>query len=76
MHNPSLRQQPRHESAPPIPLKQDGSILDWLERTGRLISRDEPEEDYLKEEAELVELMGGEDDSDYEADEEDSADLE
>lgn len=63
LHNPSLRQFPRHEAAEVIPLGQETSILDWLRSNGRLIPRDDDERDYSDEEEEIAELMGGEDGS-------------
>ncbi|MDF0553034.1 DUF3134 domain-containing protein [Kamptonema sp. UHCC 0994] len=65
MYNPSLRQIPRHEPAEVIPLKQESSLLEWLEATGRLLARDNQEPDYvLDAEPEITDLMGG-DDSPY-----------
>lgn len=66
MYNPSLRQSPRHEPAEVIPLKQESSLLDWLEATGRLLARDaqDPDDYLLDEEPEISDLMGG-DDSPY-----------
>jgi len=60
MYNPSLRQIPRHLPAEVIPLKQQSSLLDWLESTNRLLARDVQEPDYLHEE-EISELMAVED---------------
>ncbi|MCU0544937.1 MAG: DUF3134 domain-containing protein [Oscillatoriaceae cyanobacterium Prado104] len=60
MYNPSLRQIPRHLPAEVIPLKQQSSLLDWLESTNRLLARDSQEPDYLHEE-EISELMAVED---------------
>lgn len=60
MYNPSLRQIPRHLPAEVIPLKQQSSLLDWLESTNRLLARDAQEPDYLHEE-EISELMAVED---------------
>ena len=48
MYNPSLRQIPRHLPADVIPLKQQSSLLDWLESNNRLLARDVQEPDYLK----------------------------
>ncbi|MEG4866268.1 MULTISPECIES: DUF3134 domain-containing protein [unclassified Microcoleus] len=56
MYNPSLRQIPRHLPADVIPLKQESSLLDWLESNNRLLARDVQEPDYLNEE-EFPELM-------------------
>jgi hypothetical protein len=60
MYNPSLRQIPRHLPADVIPLKQQASLLDWLESNNRLIARDVQEPDYLHEE-EISELMAVDD---------------
>ncbi|MEG3976913.1 DUF3134 domain-containing protein [Microcoleus sp. herbarium8] len=56
MYNPSLRQIPRHLPADVIPLKQESSLLDWLESQNRLLARDVQEPNYLNEE-EFPELM-------------------
>jgi len=60
MYNPSLRQIPRHLPADVIPLKQQASLLDWLESNNRLLARDVQEPDYLHEE-EISELMAVDD---------------
>lgn len=66
MKNPALHQEARYEPASVIPLKQDLSLLDWLESNGRLIPREEQEATETdEEEEELAELMEGES-SDYE----------
>jgi hypothetical protein len=61
MNNPSLRQEPRYEPATVIPLKQDTSLLDWLEQNNRLMPRESLEsenEKYLEEDEEIAQLMG------------------
>lgn len=61
MNNPSLRQEPRYEPATVIPLKQDTSLLDWLEANKRLMPRESAEsenEKYLQEDEEIAQLMG------------------
>lgn len=61
MNNPSLRQEPRYEPATVIPLKQDTSLLDWLEANNRLMPRESLEsenEKYLEEDEEIAQLMG------------------
>ncbi len=72
MYNPSLREEPRHLPAEVIPLKQESSILDWLESTGRLIARDVHDPDsYLDDEdVEISELMSG-DEVTYDLDDDD-----
>ena len=63
-YNPSLREEPREQRAAVIPVKQESSILDWLENTGRLLARDNAESDYLEDEGEeLSDLMAGDDNS-------------
>ncbi len=61
MDNPSLSQEPRYEPATVIPLKQDISLLDWLEQNNRLMPRESLEsenEKYLEEDEEIARLMG------------------
>lgn len=66
MKNPALHQEPRYEPATVIPLKQDLSLLDWLDQSGRLIPREGEEvEETDEEEEELSDLIDAED-SDYE----------
>lgn len=66
MKNPALRKEKRYEPAPVIPLKQDGSLLDWLEANNRIIYREEREDKIinldLSEEEEISDLIEGEDD--------------
>ena len=73
MKNPALRQEPRYEPAPVIPLKQDGSLLGWLEAQDRIIFREEKiTEPQLQEDEEISELIEGEEieyDRDYDDDE-------
>jgi hypothetical protein len=73
MNNPALHEVPRNQPAAPIPLQRDASILDWLEGTGRLLSREVVELDFLTEEEEINELMSGDDNSfDIDDDDDDS----
>ncbi len=74
MYNPSLREEPRDQLAEVIPLKQETSLLDWLETNGRLLARDIVEDHgYLDEEEEISELMGV-DDASYDDDDDDLSD--
>ncbi|MGI0481942.1 DUF3134 domain-containing protein [Geminocystis sp. CENA526] len=85
MKNPALRKEKRYEPAPVIPLKQDGSLLDWLEANNRIIYREEKEDKImavdLSEEEEISDLIEGEDDDfdtdldDLDADLDDDSDL-
>lgn len=68
MYNPSLREEPRNQPAEVIPLKQEFSLLDWLENTGRLIAREAHEPDgFLDDEEEIDALIV--DESTYDLDE-------
>jgi len=73
MNNPSLRQEPRFEPAVVIPLVGEGSLLDWLQASGRLIPRDIEEEGFDTEDEEISDLMDG-DDRDYTPSEEQASD--
>lgn len=76
MRNPALHEQLRSQPAAVIPVQRNASILDWLESTGRLLSRETGESGFLEEEEEINELMAGEDNSfDLDDDDDDSLDL-
>ena len=71
MYNPSLREEPRDQRISIISSRQEPSILDWLESSGRLLARDNQERELSgegEEIEEINELMAG-DDGDYLADE-------
>ncbi len=70
MYNPSLREEPRDQLAEVIPVKQETSLLDWLETNNRLVARDVEDDHYLDDEEEITELMGV-DDSSYDDDDDD-----
>jgi NAD/NADP transhydrogenase alpha subunit len=70
MHNPSLREEPRHKPAPTVSTQQQVSILDWLNSTGRLIARESDSYEYEDNIEELQELMVG-DDGGYDDDDDD-----
>lgn len=72
MYNPSLREEPREQLAEVIPLKQETSLLDWLETNNRLIARDTNEDDFLDDDEEITDLMGADNDQ---YDDDDSDDL-
>ncbi len=62
MINTSLREEPRHQRAAVIPSKNETSLLDWLESSGRLIARDNHEPDYSDgNDEEISDLMSGDD---------------
>ncbi|KOR34219.1 hypothetical protein AM228_25340 [Planktothricoides sp. SR001] len=70
MNNPSLTQTPRYQIADVIPLEYETSILDWLERSGRLMDRtSETDESLLDSEEEIAELI--ENDGKYDDDDDD-----
>lgn len=70
MVNSPLREQPRKQRATVIRSRQESSLLDWLETSGRLIARDPQELEYLEAEEEISELMSVEDVT-YDIEEED-----
>jgi hypothetical protein len=72
MHNPSLREEPRNKPAPTMSTRQQVSILDWLNSTGRLIARESDSFEYEDNVEELQELMVG-DDGSYDDDDDDAA---
>jgi hypothetical protein len=61
MYNNSLREEPREQLADVIPVKQETSLLDWLEANNRLIARDVQDESFLDDEEEIAGLMDVED---------------
>jgi Protein of unknown function (DUF3134) len=72
MFNSPLREQPRHQRASVIPLKQESSLLDWLKSSGRLIARDKHESDFPGgDEEEIESLMSGDDGIEYDLDDDD-----
>jgi hypothetical protein len=70
MYNPSLREEPREQLADVIPVKQETSLLDWLETNDRLLARESLEDTFPDDEEEISELMGV-DDSTYDDDDDD-----
>lgn len=76
MYNPSLTQETRYEPAKVIPLKQEFSLLDWLEANGRLIARDDGTEKALPDSDEEISDLMDNDDADYDDDDDDDEDLE
>ncbi|AFZ28631.1 DUF3134 domain-containing protein [Gloeocapsa sp. BRSZ] len=70
MRNSALREEPRDQPAGVIPLKNESSLLDWLESSGRLIARDNQEPNYLDDEEEIAGLMDP-DDMSYDLDDDD-----
>lgn len=72
MLNSPLREEPRNRRTPVIPLKQESSLLDWLQTNGRLIARDVHEPDYSDEEEEISEFLSTDDGiSDFDYDDDD-----
>ncbi|MBD0362887.1 MAG: DUF3134 domain-containing protein [Coleofasciculus sp. C3-bin4] len=75
MYNPSLREEPREQLAEVIPVRQETSLLDWLETNDRLLARESQDLSFLEDEEEISELMGV-DDTHFDDDDDDlSADL-
>ncbi|BBD67641.1 MULTISPECIES: DUF3134 domain-containing protein [Nostoc] len=71
MLNSPLREVPRNQRADVIPLKQESSLLDWLQTNGRIIARDVHEPDFQDDEEEIDSLMGVEDGIGYDLDDDD-----
>jgi Protein of unknown function (DUF3134) len=71
MLNSPLREVPRNQRADVIPLKQESSLLDWLQTHGRIIARDVHEPDFQDDEVEIDSLMGVEDGIGYDLDDDD-----
>ncbi len=61
MKNPALRDYPRNQPAGVISNERQVTILEWLEQSGRLMERDKEDQDVPKEDVEINELMGNED---------------
>lgn len=61
MLNSPLREHPRNKRAIVIPLKQESSILEWLQSSGRLIARDLNEANFSRPEEEISDFLAGED---------------
>ncbi|MBE9214406.1 MAG: DUF3134 domain-containing protein [Nostocales cyanobacterium 94392] len=75
MLNSPLYEVPRSRRASVIPLKQEPSLLDWLQANGRLISRDPVEPQVKEQEQDINSLMGIEEGvGDYEFDDDDDDD--
>ena len=68
MRNPALREEPRYQPAPVAPPTRQGTMLSWLESTGRLAAREVVPIEYAEDPEDLNDLMVGDDD--YEIDEE------
>ncbi len=64
MKNPALTQELRYEPASVIPLKQESSLIGWLQANNRLIPREPKEKEFINdsEDPEIDELMGNEED--------------
>jgi hypothetical protein len=71
VYNPSLREEPRFQPAGVIPHKQESSMLDWLESSGRLLARQPGDLDFVDDEEEINELMAGDNSFDDAADDDD-----
>jgi archaellum component FlaC len=77
MLNSPLREEPRNQRAAVIPLKQESSLLDWLQSSNRLIAREVQEADFSSGEDDVEALMGVEDGGiDYDIDDDDDVPVE
>ncbi len=67
--SPAISQEARYEPAAVIPVKQDSSIINWLEATNRLIYREQEEtKGQVEEDAEISDLIDVDDNYDEEED--------
>ena len=74
-YNPSLREEPRDQRAAVIPIQQESSILDWLEKSGRLLAREVQEVEVVAtEDVDDINQFISEDDNSFDLDD-DSDDL-
>jgi Protein of unknown function (DUF3134) len=71
MLNSPLRENPRNQRADVIPLKQESSLIDWLQTNGRLITRDVHEPNFTDDQEEIDSLIGVEDGIGYDLDDDD-----
>ncbi|MGI8503776.1 MAG: DUF3134 domain-containing protein [Hassallia sp.] len=77
MLNSPLREEPRNQRAAVIPLKQESSLLDWLQASNRLIAREVQEADFSSGQDDVEALMGVEDGGiDYDIDDDDDIPVE
>jgi hypothetical protein len=77
MLNSPLREEPRNQRAAVIPLKQESSLLDWLQSSNRLIAREVQETDFSSGEDDVEALMGVEDGGiDYDIEDDDDIPVE
>ncbi len=75
IYNPSLREEPRDQRAAVIPVQQESSILDWLEKSGRLLAREVQEVEVgATEDVDDINQFISEDDNSFDLDD-DSDDL-
>jgi hypothetical protein len=79
MHNSPLREEPREQQATVIPLKQELSLIDWLQANGRLIARDGVQEadtiDEIEDGDSSLDLLEGDDVGDFYDDDDDLGDI-
>lgn len=69
--NRALKIQIRYEPAPVIPLKQEGSLLEWLEQNNRIISREEKVSEVVTTEEEEFDLIDENESEDYDEENDD-----
>ncbi|MBC7823729.1 MAG: DUF3134 domain-containing protein [Candidatus Parcubacteria bacterium] len=72
VYNPSLREEPRDQRAAVIPVQQESSILDWLEKSGRLLAREVQEVEVgVTEDVDDINQFISEDDNSFDLDDDD-----
>ncbi len=72
--NPSLKEYPRRDPAPLLPVSEDRDLLTWLEESGRLIERDGSDMPFPQNEEEEISALMGAEESSYEDYEENDGD--
>ncbi len=72
IYNPSLREEPQSQGAAVIPVQQESSILDWLEKSGRLLAREVQEVEVgVTEDVDDINQFIAEDDNSFDLDDDD-----
>ena len=62
MRNPMLREEPRFEKAPVLPSNNREGILEWLQRSGKIVARQSTIASSEDEEEDIDDLFDDDDD--------------
>jgi hypothetical protein len=71
MRNPMLREEPRFEKAPVLPSNNREGILEWLQRSGKIVARQTTVASSEDEEEDIDDLFDDDDNEDAAVVEED-----